>query len=211
MIFNKHEEYEGKHAFLGASQFHWINWDYDTLVERFNGQYSQLIGTTVHTLAQDCIKGHIKLTEGRAKGLLEMYLFKAYIPKSAYDIDALISNLIPFVNDAIGFRMSSEVVLLYDKLWSFGTTDAISFNEKDKTLRIHDLKTGSTPAHMEQLMIYSALFYLEYNKKPSQCTTELRIYQNGEVITLVADPMEIEKFMDIIVNTVNHIHILEGR
>lgn len=29
MIFNKHSALEGQHAFLGASKYHWINYDDD--------------------------------------------------------------------------------------------------------------------------------------------------------------------------------------
>ena len=47
------------------------------------------------------------------------------------------------INDAIGFRMEPEVVLKYS-LNCFGTADAICF--RNKTLRIHDLKTGESPA-----------------------------------------------------------------
>ena len=62
----------------------------------------------------------------------------------------------------------------------FGTADAISF--RNGLLRIHDLKTGVTPTHMEQLMIYAALFCLEYQMNPGEIETELRLYQNNEVL-----------------------------
>ena len=60
-----------------------------------------------------------------------------------------------YVNDAIGFKMDTEVVLFYSERF-FGTADAISF--RDGILRIHDLKTGKIPAHIEQLEVYAALF-----------------------------------------------------
>ena len=62
----------------------------------------------------------------------------------------------------------------------FGTADAIVF--RDDLLRIHDLKTGITPAHMEQLMIYAALFCLEYKIKPAEIEIELRLYQNNTIL-----------------------------
>ena len=68
------------------------------------------------------------------------------------------------------------------------TADAISFN--DGFLRIHDLKTGAVPAHMEQLYIYAALFCLEYGYHPKDIRMELRIYQNDEV--WVENPTEEE-------------------
>ena len=79
----------------------------------------------------------------------------------------------------IGFKMLTEQTLYYSEN-CFGTADAISF--RDNFLRIHDLKTGGVPAHMEQLMIYAALFCLEYKMKPSDIEIELRLYQNNEIV-----------------------------
>ena len=63
MNFNKHQEYEGKHAFMGASQFRWIEWDSTTLMERYYSRYAQEIGTVLHSLAQNCIKARIRLSK----------------------------------------------------------------------------------------------------------------------------------------------------
>ena len=102
-----------------------------------------------------------------------------------------------YVNDAISYRMTPEQVLYYSDN-CFGTADAISFRKG--FLRIHDLKTGSTPAHMEPLMVYASLFCLEYATKPEDIEIELRIYQNDDI--LVANPMaeEIRPIMDKIVS-----------
>lgn len=209
MIWNNHDKFVGLHAFLGASQFRWINWDDQTLCNRYFGQYSQAIGTAIHLLAHECICSRTKLSKSD-KHLVDLYLYKNFIPKNAYDAESLLSNLIPFVNDAIGFRMSSEILLFYSEN-CFGTTDAISYNEKDHILRIHDLKTGETPADVMQLKIYAALFYLEYKQyKPSGNTTITRIYQNGEIFETVIDPLEIEKIMEIIRSRDNYIQILKG-
>ena len=62
----------------------------------------------------------------------------------------------------------------------FGTADTICF--KNDILRIHDLKTGETPASMAQLEVYTALFCLEYGINPSDISTELRIYQSDEIL-----------------------------
>ena len=35
MNFNKHSNLEGQHAFLGASNYHWLNYDEDKLVETY--------------------------------------------------------------------------------------------------------------------------------------------------------------------------------
>lgn len=92
--------------------------------------------------------------------------------------------------------MTPEQVLYYSDN-CFGTADAISFRKG--LLRIHDLKTGTIPAHMEQLMIYAALFCLEYDVKPSEIKMELRIYQNDEVLIHNPTAEDIVPIMDKII------------
>ena len=151
MNFKKHSSLEGKHAFLGASKYHWINYDDDKLIESYSKFQATLNGTILHDFACQCITLGQKL------------------PKSQKTLNM-------YVNDAIGFKMKPEQVLYYSDN-CFGTADAIVF--RNNLLRIHDLKTGVTRAHMEQLEIYAALFCLEYNKKPSDIDMELSIYQNN--------------------------------
>ena len=102
-----------------------------------------------------------------------------------------------YVNDAIGFKMKPEQVLYFSDN-CFGTADAISF--RNDFLRIHDLKTGLIPAHMEQLEIYAALFCLEYKIKPGNIEMELRLYQNNDI--LIANPTveDIVPIMDKIIS-----------
>jgi hypothetical protein len=156
MKFNTHYNLQGKHAFLGASKWNWINYDENKLITTYQNFEAVERGTRLHALAASMITEGVKAQ--RSKQTLNMY-----------------------VNDAIGFRMNPEVVLYYsDNV--FGTTDAIRYDEKKKFLRIHDLKTGVTPAHMEQLMIYAALFCLEYRIDPMDISMELRIYQNNDIL-----------------------------
>lgn len=196
MQWNDHKQLEGKHAFLGASNFHWVNWNDQIFENRYYSQFSTTIGTAIHALAHDCILNRTKLNK-HDRHLIEITLYHAYIPKDAYDPDDILMNLIPFVNDAIGYHMSSEILLYYNN-YCFGTCDAISFSEKERILRIHDLKTGMTTAHMEQLLIYAALFCLEYHKNPHQFKTELRIYQNFNIVVEEPDANDIETFMNLI-------------
>lgn len=173
MNFNNHSTLEGCHAFLSASQYHWIRYSEDKIKSRYNSQQLTKMGTRLHEFAQECIELGQKL------------------PKSKKTLNS-------FVNDAIGYRMASEVVLFYSEN-CFGTADAISFDEKEKFLRIHDLKTGITPAHFEQLMIYAAMFCLEYRYRPEQLLMELRIYQNDEILIMEPDPQAIAEIMDTII------------
>ena len=102
------------------------------------------------------------------------------------------------MNDAIGFHMETEVVLFYSKNF-FGTADAICF--RNNILRIHDLKTGKHEASMEQLLVYVAIFCLEYNVKFADLKDcELRIYQNDEIIEHHPTVEEIVPIMDRIVH-----------
>lgn len=70
---------------------------------------------------------------------------------------------------------------------------------RNGALRIHDLKTGEIPAHMEQLEIYAALFCLEYKMKPSEIDIELRLYQNDEVLYHKPTAEDIVPIMDKII------------
>lgn len=154
MNFNKHLAIEGQHAFLGASKYHWINYSEEKLIESYSKFQAIREGTELHAFAAQCIRLGQKLP--RSQKTLNMY-----------------------VNDAIGYKMTPEQPLYYSEN-CFGTADAISFRKN--LLRIHDYKSGVTPAHMEQLEIYAALFCLEYKFKPAAIDIELRLYQNNEIL-----------------------------
>jgi hypothetical protein len=155
MIFNEHWNQVGKHAFLSASKYSWINYDEDKLVESYRNYLAVERGTELHAFAAKCIELGQKLPNTRAHLTLNEY-----------------------VNDAIGYRMSPERVLYFSDN-AFGTTDSITF--RNNVLRIHDLKTGVTPAHMEQLEIYAAFFCLEYKKNPED------ILARGYIVSWLED------------------------
>lgn len=183
MNFNRHFELEGKHALLSASSWRWLNDDPESLTKRLCSQYATTIGTILHDIARKHIKHRIKLHK-YDKNNVALELLDQGVPGfviDTIDFDGMFENLMNYVNDGIGFKMSPEVVLYYSRNF-FGTADAIAYSEKDHFLRIHDYKSGVTPAHMEQLLIYAALFSLEYRIKPKEFDTELRIYQGGEVL-----------------------------
>ena len=92
--------------------------------------------------------------------------------------------------------MKPEQILFYSYN-CFGTADAISF--RDDFLRIHDLKTGATPAHIEQLEIYAALFCLEYHVDPSKISMELRLYQSNDILVCNPSADEIQAVMQKII------------
>ena len=172
MNFNRHSNnLEGQHAFLGASKYHWINYSEEKIAESYAKHLAAQKGTILHDFAARCIRLGQKL------------------PKSNKTLNM-------YVNDAIGFKMTPEQVLYFSEN-CFGTADTIAF--RNNTLRIHDLKTGITPAHMEQLEIYTALFCLEYRYKPIDIQIELRLYQNNEIAVCNPTPEDISSIMDKII------------
>lgn len=172
MFFNRHTNLEGLHAPFGASKSSWLRYSDEKIIEVYNNLQAAEMGTRLHEWAKQTIDLGIK--QSRSK-------------KTIYS----------YVNDAIGFNMSTEVILFYSENF-FGTADTISF--RNNFLRIHDLKTGRRPVHMEQLEIYAALFCLEYKIKPGDIRMELRIYQNDEILVHEPTAEDILPIMDKIVH-----------
>jgi hypothetical protein len=172
MQFKRHNELEGLHAPFSPSQSSWLRYDDDKARQVYLKKQAARMGTRLHAWAKETIGLGIK--QPRSKKTLSAY-----------------------INDAIGFKMDTEVVLFYS-IYFFGTADTISF--RDNFLRIHDLKTGEHPASMEQLMIYAALFCLEYRVKPSDIEMELRIYQNDQIMIHNPTAEEIVPIMDHIIH-----------
>lgn len=168
MNYNNHSTLKDKHAYLGASKYSWLNYSDDKLKEAYFRSMAAQKGTEIHEFAAKCIQLGQKL------------------PKSE-------KTLNKYVNDAIGYKMDPEKILYYSDN-CFGTADAISFRKG--LLRIHDLKTGTTPSKIEQLLIYTAMFCLEYKIKPGDIDIELRIYQNDEVLYHIPEVDEIVPIMD---------------
>lgn len=166
--FNDHHNLSGLHAPFSASRSSWLRYDDQRAIEVYTNLKAAEMGTKLHDWAKRTIDLGIKQ------------------PKSKKTIYA-------YVNDAIGYRMDTEVVLFYSERF-FGTADSISF--RDGVLRIHDLKTGIKPVRMEQLMVYAALFCLEYRFKPSDIQIELRIYQNDMIEYHIPTPEEVEQVID---------------
>lgn len=173
MNFNRHSNLEGLHAPFSPSQSSWLRYSDEKATEVYLNRKASELGTILHAWAKTTID--LGLKQPRSKKTIYAY-----------------------VNDAIGFQMSTEVVLFYSERF-FGTADAISF--RNNFLRIHDLKTGKRPADIEQLLVYAALFCLEYKIKPSELAgCELRIYQNDDVMIHEPAPEEIEDVMNVIVH-----------
>lgn len=55
MIFNNHSNLEGQHAFLGASKYHWINYDETKVADAYSKFLATQRGTVLHDFACQCI------------------------------------------------------------------------------------------------------------------------------------------------------------
>ena len=175
MIFNKHTNLEGRHSVFSPSQSSWLRYDDEKALEVYSNKKAAEMGTRLHAWAKETIDLGIKQ------------------PKSK-------KTIYTYVNDAIGYRMNTEVVLFYSER-CFGTADAISF--RNNILRIHDLKTGkigTIDSHIEQLEIYAALFCLEYKVKPQDISIELRVYKTDKVVCHIPEADNISQIMEHIVH-----------
>lgn len=175
MKFYDHKNLTGLHAPFTASQSSWLRYDDDKVLEVYANKKAAEMGTRLHEWAAETIKLGLKQSKSK-------------------------KTICAYVNDAIGYKMDTEVVLFYSERF-FGTADAISF--RNGVLRIHDLKTGKVgkiESHMEQLEVYAALFCLEYKVKPGDIQIELRVYKNDEVVVWNPTAEDIAPIMDKIVH-----------
>lgn len=195
--FNKHFELKGKHALLSPSTPSWLNFNEEQILKRLQSQWASTVGTVVHEWAEGRIRHRLKVNKFQKNDLL-FYLLQKNVPDYAFDLDFLFDNVSNYINDAIGFRMEPEVILYYSEN-CFGTADAICF--RNNVLRIHDLKTGTSKVHIEQLLIYAAYFCLEYKVKPAEIQIELQIYQNSDIIYYKPSVAEMVEIIDKIIAT----------
>ena len=183
MNFKPFFELKNKHAFLSPSKHTWIHWDRDKIENAFRNYKAAERGTKLHAIAEDLITEGLKLQD--SKSTLGMY-----------------------VNDAIDYKMKTEVPLYYSDN-CFGHADALSFRRKK--LRIFDYKSGVvSPGSMDQVLIYAALFCFTYDVDPKSIKYDLRIYQFDQATCYEPSGDEIAEIMDIIVDIDNVVEMLKG-
>jgi len=183
MIFKNYSHLKNTHAFLSPSKYSWIRYPKDKLVESYSSFKRISLGTEYHEAAKDLIRLAIRLPK----------------TKAAFN---------RFVNDGIGFKMEPEVLLYYSP-YCYGQADCISFH--DRILRIHDLKTGTNPGSMDQLMIYAGLFCLDYKIDIMSDIDEtiLRIYHDIDVLEYTPSKEDLLSIVSIIKEAVATIQYLE--
>ena len=200
----------GAHAILSPSKYSWTNYDSpENLFNLVASSYAQEIGTLLHKLAEVAVRYKVKIPKIAAKPMILLWLLANGIPRGIIDVNKYVNTFVNYVNDAIGFDMTPEVVLKYSEN-AFGTTDAIRFNEKKMQLRIHDYKSGVTKPCLRQLEVYAALFCMEYNIKPKDLSMELRIYWQDDIIVGEPTPADIVPIIDKIIDSDKFINSLKG-
>lgn len=182
MNFNKHSLLPGSHARLSPSNHAWLGYDEEKMAKVFFTAMAAQRGTELHAFAAEAIRLSINLPDDGKT--LSMY-----------------------VNDAIGFKMTPEQTLFYSEN-SYGTADAIAF--RANKLRIADFKSGALPTSVKQLIVYAALFCLEYGYKPFDIEIEMIIYQNNEARVYKGDPVEVAYVMDRIVTLDKYLKTLKA-
>lgn len=174
---NEHKEIYEKHAVFAPSQFYWINYDPEKLLNFWDNRKAQEVGTYVHDSAARLIQDEYYFRENNVDC--------AHISLRGKD------SYSRHVMHSIKHGLTPEAPVKYSDI-CFGHADALGYDLNKHILRINDLKTGKIPGHMEQLEIYAALFFGEYWDQltygyqidPYTTSIELRIFQfNDEVLT----------------------------
>lgn len=117
MHFRNHSDLVGTHAPFSASSPAWLRYDDNKMIERYRTLKASELGTRLHEWAAETI--NLGIPQPKSKKTLNHY-----------------------INDAIGFGMTTEQPLYYSKYF-YGTADTINFEKN--VLRISDLKTGTGP------------------------------------------------------------------
>ena len=214
MHLNEHSDLRGKHATFSPSQPSFFNCDPKDIFNRLMNKYRAQLGTDIHDWAKIKIKRCHKITSNKDMiNSIDELIFEKYFVEARDALSKegqrvlmcfkrmikqhpeILDTIKAYVNDGVGYKMYPEVVLYFTDDF-FGTADTLIFNEKDKLLRIHDLKTGVSVTHMEQLMGYAALFCLEQHIDPMTINYELCIYQGNDILVATPDGADVKTFVD---------------
>ena len=213
MNLNRYLDVQSQHALFSPSQSSWLRYDDDKIAERLKNRFRAPLGTEIHEYAaQQIMLVHKKKNTRNVVEEIENYIYQKYtgsgnngdttafgmlllthlrdLPKDVFEA------VKGYINDGIRYEMAVEQRLLYSED-IFGTADTHCF--KNGILRIHDLKTGDSAPHMEQLEIYAALYFLSNKMQPENARTELRIYHQEGVFTEHPDSNDISAIMGRIV------------
>lgn len=185
----------GEHAFLAPSNSAWEGYDDKKTINVFVGKKAKDAGTAIHKFACRRILRRMPLKEHDTDSMV-FFMIENYVPGYAIanmDISTVFGTVRSYVNDALRYGLYPEKEVYYGP-FAYGTADAIG---DDDILRIHDLKTGVVPASFKQLEKYAALYCLDYEVRPEDIESELRIYQNNDILVERPESSVIRHYMDI--------------
>ena len=202
---HEHPEWKNKHSFWSPSSHRldkkdWENWSdaeiLEYIISTLRKDKATDIGTIIHAEAAWNIERRLRIkNKSIAFYDIQKALMKADIPEAIINPAEFAETYMAYVNDGVGYNMYTEVQVGTGDA-AFGSIDAMSFDYKTKFLRIHDLKTGTTPTKIEQLIAYAAYICLEYKFKPGEIKSELRIYQSGEIISYEPTASDLLTYME---------------
>jgi len=211
MNLTSYSNLRGSHAAFPASQPSWLNASLDDCLGKYHNRYRKELGTEIHAYAANEIRlFHKKTSVKTIYQEIESFIAVTHMTREdeisdmgwvyIKHLDTLGNDAMltvkDYINDGVSLRMNTEEVVYYSDFF-YGTSDTLLF--KNNKLIIHDLKTGVTPAHMEQLMIYAALFCLQHKVAPGTIEMELVMYQNADKEFYYPGADEILPIMDKIV------------
>ena len=201
--------FRGQHARYSPSKVTWIRYDKESCIEAFHNENRKAIGTYIHFWSGIQIQLRQKCSSLRdisksvrtlifSENFSERYGLsdtgKVLINEMVQIPSEVFSTVKAYVNDSISFMMEPEKELIFTEDVA-GTCDSFSFDKKDRTLKIFDLKTGRQRAKPEQVLIYAAIWCLKENYDPNDISYDFRIYQNDEVLFVNPEPDEIKAIM----------------
>lgn len=212
MSLTENSRLRGQHALFSPSQPSWLNYSDDEFISKLTSKYRSYVGTEIHEWCASQI-----FLRHKASGLREIYKdIETHIYEKYNSVEyglsdfgfTLLKNLkyIPeetfgtvknYINDCVGFGMEAEVLIDFTDNF-FGTADAVRFD--GKSLKIFDLKTGSVPAKIEQLLIYACLYFLKYKLDPKEHPVELRIYQGNDILRAIPEANDLIPIMNTIIH-----------
>jgi len=222
MGLNENSKLKGQHALFSPSQPAWLNYDDDEFVNKLTGKYRSNLGTEIHEWSAVQINlGHKVTSLREIYKDVETHIYEKYssaeyglssygrtlIFNMKYVPEETFSTVKSYINDCVVSKMETEVLVDFSENF-FGTADAVRFDGKH--LMIFDLKTGATPAKIEQPVIYACLYLLKYRLDPKEVSVEVRIYQSNDILRATPDANELIPVMNKIIHFDNIMNEFTG-
>ena len=114
MIFKKYSASElPDHAFLSPSSPSWLNWDEETLIERWRSNRASETGTKLHAMAARMITLGQRFSKSK---VAERQLINYILGRDAdYVSDITLDTIRAYINDCEDYNMTPEVKMKFSK------------------------------------------------------------------------------------------------